>query len=444
MERWRSFFALAEEDLWTVIHQAILLAAADFPAEFKHKRSEIAEILFARRSYLSPPTLSVHATMISGSVITNETGNRERKAPHEACWQEDNVLRHCNTSRDEVKAVDTLSHGPSFKSFAVERHSLKEDKPAELDTCLRSYNGFKDIPEAACGLAMECTILQGVKTIKDRIMANQSEDGLFRSLRALEDVDITVDILKATDIGREVNKFRKHPSVPIQNLAKQLVRSWKGMVDKWVNKTEILHPLSASGEQETSEVLAVRDTSLQFETSAHRSLHLAKQSLSKSTLDCTSTIRAPLQSEHAVEEMGSSRVESDELYRPGFVERRANLCEQQAQLSRCIATQGSKGPGRPANRTAETERNLINGTLACEHFKKAEEKSRSCVQNFSTEDCKRPEVMKRWLSTEYQHVERAKKQRDMPPSSRPELCKSNVMSARIPICVKSEACFQRR
>ncbi|MCO5568043.1 hypothetical protein L7F22_021739 [Adiantum nelumboides] len=423
MERWRSFFALAEEDLWTVIHQAILLAAADFPAEFKHKRSEIAEILFARRSYLSPPTLSVNATMISGSVITNETGNRERKAPREACWEEDNVLRHCNTSRDEVKIVDTLSHGPSFKSFVVERHSLKEDKPAELDICLRSYNGLKNIPEAACGLAMECTILQNVNKIKNRIMANQSEDGLFKSLRALEDVDITVDILKATDIGREVNKFRKHPSVPVQSLAKQLVRTWKGMVDKWVNKTEILHPLSASGEQETaiSEVLAVRDTSLQFETSAHRSLQLAKQSLSKSTLDCRSTVRVPLQSDHAVEEMGSSRVESDELYRHGFVERSANLCEQQAQLSSCIATQGSKRPGRPANSTAETERNLINGTLACEHFKKAEEKSRSYVQIFSTVDSKRPEAMKRWLPTEYQHVERAKKQRDMPPSSRPEL-----------------------
>ncbi|KAI5079790.1 hypothetical protein GOP47_0005269 [Adiantum capillus-veneris] len=440
MERWRSFFAQAEADLWTIIHQAILLAAADFPAEFKHRRCEIAEALFARRPCPSPRTRSVDATVISGSVITNSTGDGEKKVPYEACWKEDNDLRNFDASQGEVKVADTLFYGTMTKPSAAERHSRSNDKVIELDTCLRSS---KDIPEAARGLAMDSIVLQNVSMIKDQIMgsANQSEDGLLRSLHALEHLDITVDTLKATEIGREINKFRKHPSGPVRNLVKQLVRSWKGMVDEWVKNAEISQPLSASGDIANREVSAVRHANVQSEASAQRSCQLSKQSSNKATVCCASTVRVPLHTGHAVEEMGSSRVESDELYRPGLMERKVNSCGQQVQFSRCIATQssnGSLGPGRPSNSTLETEKVFRNGSLAYEHVKKAEEESGTYVQNLSTLDYKTCGAIKRQIAIEDQHAVRAKKYRDMQPSSSPELSKTGFLSARLPASAKPQ------
>lgn len=73
MEHWRSFFNKAGEDLWTIIEQAILLAAHDYPREFKEKRCEIAETLFAR----SPHQGDVDATRLSASVVTNCTNRMD-------------------------------------------------------------------------------------------------------------------------------------------------------------------------------------------------------------------------------------------------------------------------------------------------------------------------------------------------------------------------------
>ncbi|XLS55054.1 hypothetical protein HN51_004809 [Arachis hypogaea] len=41
-------------------------------------------------------------------------------------------------------------------------------------------------------------------------------------------------ILKETDIGRHVNRLRKHSSNGIRRLVKLLVRKWKEIVDEWV------------------------------------------------------------------------------------------------------------------------------------------------------------------------------------------------------------------
>ncbi|XLR61528.1 hypothetical protein S83_012200, partial [Arachis hypogaea] len=37
-----------------------------------------------------------------------------------------------------------------------------------------------------------------------------------------------------TDIGRHVNRLRKHSSNGIRRLVKLLVRKWKEIVDEWV------------------------------------------------------------------------------------------------------------------------------------------------------------------------------------------------------------------
>lgn len=73
MERWRDFVSKAGADVWTIIEQAINLAATDYPGEFKEKRCDIAETLFARR----PIHGDTEATRLSGSVVSNCTNRME-------------------------------------------------------------------------------------------------------------------------------------------------------------------------------------------------------------------------------------------------------------------------------------------------------------------------------------------------------------------------------
>ncbi|KAH7289050.1 hypothetical protein KP509_31G055300 [Ceratopteris richardii] len=258
MERWRSFFAQAEGDLWAIIDQAILIAAADFPAEFKHKRCEIAEVLFARRRIPSPPSRSIEATRLSGSVITNATADGEKRTSQ--TWMEEvNGSMHPNTAQIELKRTDTHSHEIVSKTSANGVHIMHEDKSVELHRCLQNGDDSRESSK-------DSGVLDSVSMIKDVITdpANQNENDLLRSLRVLEHLDINVGILKATDIGREVNKFRKHSSVHVRNLVKQLVRTWKGIVDEWARNTEDDGSLNESRGQDVKGKEAQMQASMQL------------------------------------------------------------------------------------------------------------------------------------------------------------------------------------
>ncbi|KAI7737178.1 hypothetical protein M8C21_009017 [Ambrosia artemisiifolia] len=54
------------------------------------------------------------------------------------------------------------------------------------------------------------------------------QERVFRIKEQLEDPH------QETDIGRHVNRLRKHPSNEVRSLVKHLVRKWKDLVDEWV------------------------------------------------------------------------------------------------------------------------------------------------------------------------------------------------------------------
>eukprot|EP00250_Pteridium_aquilinum_P014149 c21809_g1_i1 orf=295-1671(-) len=457
MEHWRAFFAQAEADLWTIIDQAILVAAADFPAEFKERRCAIAETLFARRPYPSPPARSMEVTRLSGSVITNATADADNGA-HHMCRQEVNTQRYVHVSEGEVKGADTHSNGSDSKASVVDRHALGHGyRSAELDTHLHNHDDSKVNAHARDhhDVDMDHSIQKNVSMIKDKIMdaTNQSEDEILESLQALEHLEINVKILKATDIGREVNKFRKHSSGSVRILAKQLVRTWKAMVDEWVKNAQGAPPLDASGIQGDGEGIRPNFQGEASLISTKTSMQMPKQRLHKSTGDgmartqsrpqagalpsCNGNFSSPgmkLYSEHALEEMGSSRVESDELERPGIVEKKAELSSHPVQVSRWMVTKsstGGSGPGRPVASIPEV--NMSNG-----HEKISIAHKSSAVDH--SQPAERPEITKRWFPYESQHAEHAKKQRGMQPSGRPEISKGVIVSA----SAKSQHCNQKK
>ncbi|KAH7301827.1 hypothetical protein KP509_23G045200 [Ceratopteris richardii] len=362
MERWRDFFAQAEGDLWTIIEQAILIAATDFPAEFKHKRCEIAEVLFARRPIPLLPSRSIEAARFSGSVITSATADAE-KLLYQARTEEANGITQLDASRIDMKVPDAQSLESASKDSGVDGYYLHDDKSVEHDRCLKDCNGAM-FPPRAGGISMHSGVMRTVAMIKDHIMhsTSQTEDELLSSLHTLERLDISVEILKATDIGREVNKFRKHSSASVRNLVKQLVRTWKGIVDEWVRSSECGMPLK--GREHEANETEVRFVNSNCEVSAARSLQLPEgQSLCTSITD--RRVKVSLPDEHVIEEMGSSRVEPDELYKSGFVERK-EWCPKQAHITRSeakVKTQsGSIGPGRAVKDIPEFERAFVKGS----------------------------------------------------------------------------------
>ncbi|KAG2272342.1 hypothetical protein Bca52824_066897 [Brassica carinata] len=50
LDDWRDYFRRGDSDIFGIINHAIILAAADFPDEFKSRRDGIAQLLFSRNA----------------------------------------------------------------------------------------------------------------------------------------------------------------------------------------------------------------------------------------------------------------------------------------------------------------------------------------------------------------------------------------------------------
>ncbi|KAG1363857.1 putative mediator of RNA polymerase II transcription subunit 26b [Cocos nucifera] len=66
---------------------------------------------------------------------------------------------------------------------------------------------------------------------------DQSNSVLFDSWRRLQLMELSVETLKATKIGRAVNGLWKHDSKQIRHLVCTLIDGWKVLVDEWVSAT---------------------------------------------------------------------------------------------------------------------------------------------------------------------------------------------------------------
>ncbi|KAJ0263756.1 mediator of RNA polymerase II transcription subunit 26a [Hirschfeldia incana] len=163
LDNWRDYFRRGDSDIFGIINHAIILAAADFPNEFKSRREGIAQLLYSR------------------NVIPRCIG----------CGHEDN------------------NHG---------RNTVDEEDDTKMNNT---------------------QIVDEVMRIKDILLNKDDESNsvLLRSLRKLESMSLSVDLLKDTEIGKAVNGLRRHGCDRIRELAKALFAEWKELVDQWMNST---------------------------------------------------------------------------------------------------------------------------------------------------------------------------------------------------------------
>ncbi|CAN8298927.1 unnamed protein product [Cochlearia groenlandica] len=180
LDDFRSVMDNAGVDVWTFIDTAILVASLDYGHELKQRRDNIVERLYATSMAIKCRNCDFGVTEAAVAQVNEDD-------------EEEEVREKSGNGGEE----DDEDFDPFAGLFDDEQKSIVEIKEKLEDPDL-------------------------------------SEEALVELLQNLEDMDITFQALQETDIGRHVNKVRKHPSNNVRILAKQLVKKWKETVDEWV------------------------------------------------------------------------------------------------------------------------------------------------------------------------------------------------------------------
>ncbi|KAJ7552157.1 hypothetical protein O6H91_06G044400 [Diphasiastrum complanatum] len=228
MERWRSFFGSSGEDLWTVIDRALTIAATDYPQELRVRRDGFAEKLFT-------PYLHSHTSTFGEGQSLAGPNVRDTK------FLATNF--HPLTSSIGEAPAFTGSDGRTGSPPLSEREQGREHERTNI--ARDSYNYEFNVPaigslpnnEELIANMEESRQIQDILTIKEQILnPDQTEAACLAALQTLEDMRISVPILKATVIGKPVNALRKQSSRQVRTAVKRLISLWKDVVDEWVAK----------------------------------------------------------------------------------------------------------------------------------------------------------------------------------------------------------------
>ncbi|XP_056171038.1 probable mediator of RNA polymerase II transcription subunit 26a isoform X1 [Syzygium oleosum] len=177
---WRIFFRTTDTDVFQFIDKAIMIAALDCPEDFLSRRGRIAERLF--------------------SCETTQAGSDGTRATKE---------NRANSDMGNV-ALDGVSKNCSHG----ETEANSETSQLLVGQVLR------------------------IKRVLDNSQ-HESDSALYESLRRLQSMSITLDILEKTKIGISVNSLRRNcGSKQIAQLACDITMGWKAMVEDFCRSTE--------------------------------------------------------------------------------------------------------------------------------------------------------------------------------------------------------------
>ncbi|XP_009613975.1 probable mediator of RNA polymerase II transcription subunit 26c [Nicotiana tomentosiformis] len=194
LDEFRLILSESKVDVWTLIDAAISVASVDCGDELKHRRDGIVEKLYSTRCRSCNDVVNGQYSLDNGERVTRNVETVMNKSP----LTPESNHRNNNTSND----------------------NKNDDEEEDVDP----YGGLFDDDEQT-----------RILTIKEQLEDPQlSDEDVIDLLQSLADMDITFQALKETDIGRHVNRLRKHPSNEVRRLVKMLVRKWKETVDDWV------------------------------------------------------------------------------------------------------------------------------------------------------------------------------------------------------------------
>ncbi|KAJ1262905.1 hypothetical protein BS78_09G144700 [Paspalum vaginatum] len=264
LDRWRDFFRGAGAGICDVIENAILVAAADAPRDLLHRRDRIAERLFTahRRDAAAPapPSLgSAAASATPATPVEEDKGSVRRVAEKESKVDSSSNGAHggghglglglgdedddSDSDDERLRRAAASNYGHNYDDDDEEdddQEQEDEQQHAADDAEQEEEDHEAEELEALTNeIDEESQRVGEVLRIKDLLMHKEdhSDATLFESLRRLELMQLSVPTLKTTEIGRAVNRLRKHNSQQIRHLVRTLIESWKVLVDEWVNTT---------------------------------------------------------------------------------------------------------------------------------------------------------------------------------------------------------------
>ncbi|TVU19376.1 hypothetical protein EJB05_35521 [Eragrostis curvula] len=251
LDWWRDFFRGAGAGICDVIENAILVAAADAPRELLHRRDRIAERLFTalRRDAAAapPPSLgSVAASATPATPVEEDKGSVRRVAEKECKVDSSSNGAH-DGGHDHEEDDDSDSDDERLRRAAAsnyghnydEEDEEEDERVADEEQEEEEDHEIEELEALTNEIDEESQIVGEVLRIKDLLLHKEdhSDATLFESLRRLQLMQLSVSTLQATEIGRAVNRLRKHNSQQIRHLVRTLIEGWKVLVDEWVNTT---------------------------------------------------------------------------------------------------------------------------------------------------------------------------------------------------------------
>ncbi|KAL6576077.1 hypothetical protein OROHE_000548 [Orobanche hederae] len=234
-DEFRAILSRSRVGIWEMIEAAIRVASSDYGDELRRRRDRIVESLYAQ-------------------LCRNCTGGIDGEDV-----AQDHHFYHTNNSCDDVDDKDN-SHDDNKKLNVVDDDDDDDDKinkriadefsksPLTPESNHRDFSGGEDEDDVDPYGGLFDDEQTRILSIKDQLEdPDQSEYAVVELLQNLSDMDITFQALKETDIGRHVNRLRKHSSNEVRGLVKQLVSKWKETVNEWVkvNQPQAASNLSA-------------------------------------------------------------------------------------------------------------------------------------------------------------------------------------------------------
>ncbi|XP_031287812.1 probable mediator of RNA polymerase II transcription subunit 26b [Pistacia vera] len=226
LDNWRNYFRTANGDIFDIIDHAVMVAALDCPKEFRLRRDRIAEKLFTCKV-----TRCLGCERVELNVPCNESDD-----------DEDDMIG-CKRDEGGGSKESKVNSSGDDRDNDNDHHVNIDD-----DNQILSNFSYGEAEALTDEIEEKSQIVGEVLRIKEIIDNSQDESDsvLLDCLRRLQLMALTVDTLKATEIGKAVNGLRKHGSKQIRHLSRTLIEGWKDLVDEWVSATKAI-PVVAEG-----------------------------------------------------------------------------------------------------------------------------------------------------------------------------------------------------
>ncbi|XP_049401507.1 probable mediator of RNA polymerase II transcription subunit 26b [Solanum stenotomum] len=214
LRQWRAYFRSSNLDIFYIIESALRVAAIDHPKEFKLRRDGINELLFSIGGFDSDK---------AENVVDVEGDKGKRKCKNELVRE----LNDCDVEKRK-----------SESNVEVEALSDEiEEESRVVNEALSIKNSYVEVEALSDEIEEESRVVNEALLIKKIIDNNQNESdsNIYKSLKRLQMMALSVEILQNTEIGKSVTTLRWHNSKNIRCLARKMVKGWIEMVQEWMD-----------------------------------------------------------------------------------------------------------------------------------------------------------------------------------------------------------------